>query len=163
MGAQIGPRRVEVYFQWRKRGFNKTNAANHAGISYASARRIEDGLRTDGPMDRDALRPARQAPAPKPRDKLRPKAADALEDFALFQRRYLGHVATPWQVEAANYIVKLLATPAKEYAVLNAPPGVGKSTLMTLDIRPGWYAGTGVSGGPRSPTPSTPPTVTSSA
>jgi hypothetical protein len=40
-------------------------------------------------------------------------------------------------VEAANYIVKLLATPAKEYVVLNAPPGVGKSTLMTLDI-PAW-------------------------
>jgi hypothetical protein len=40
-------------------------------------------------------------------------------------------------VEAANYIVKLSATPAKEYAVLNAPPGVGKSTLMTLDV-PSW-------------------------
>jgi len=77
------------------------------------------------------------APQPKPRDKLRPEAADALDDFALFQRRYLGHISTPWQVEAANYIVKLLATPAKEYAALNVPPGVGKSSLMTLDI-PAW-------------------------
>ena len=49
----------------------------------------------------------------------------------------MGHIATPWQVEAANYIVGLLGTPTKEYAVLNAPPGVGKSTLMTLDI-PAW-------------------------
>jgi hypothetical protein len=135
--TQVNPRNVEKYFLLRKRGFNKMSAARESGLSYATARRIEDGLRTDNTDDRVQLRPARVVPAPVQLDDLRPEAREALEDFELFQRRYFGHIATPWQVEAANYVRDLLASPDKEFAVLNAPPGVGKSTLMTLDI-PAW-------------------------
>jgi hypothetical protein len=62
------------------------------------------------------------------------EASRALEDFGLFQRRYFGRIATPWQEEAAHRIVELIDTPDKEFAVVNAPPGSGKSTTFTLDI-----------------------------
>ena len=39
-----------------------------------------------------------------------------------------------WQIEAANNVVQWLATPRQEYAVINAPPGSGKSTTFTHDI-----------------------------
>ena len=56
---------------------------------------------------------------------------EALKDFGLFRRRFMGRVATPWQIMAANKIVELLDSPHDEYLVLNCPPGSGKSTLLT--------------------------------
>ena len=61
----------------------------------------------------------------------------ALEDFGYFQRRYFGRIAYPWQVEAANKIARLLDTPYEEYAVINAPPGAGKTACFVHDI-PAW-------------------------
>lgn len=63
-----------------------------------------------------------------------PEAQRALEDFGYFQRRYFGRIAVPWQVEAANRVVAFLDSPEKEFVVINAPPGSGKSTTFTLDI-----------------------------
>lgn len=68
-----------------------------------------------------------------------PEARRALRDFDYFRRRYFGRIASPWQVEAAQMVEKLLHTPEKEYVVVNAPPGSGKSTLFTHDI-PAWLA-----------------------
>lgn len=65
---------------------------------------------------------------------LPPEAEEALEDFGYFRRRYFGRVATPWQTEAGLHLVALLATPEKEFVVLNAPPGSGKSTLFCHDF-----------------------------
>lgn len=70
-------------------------------------------------------------------DELSDEARRGLKDFEFFRAHYLGHVSTPWQIEAAETIVELLETPDKEYVVLNTPPGVGKSTLFTHDI-PVW-------------------------
>lgn len=64
----------------------------------------------------------------------REAAARALEDFGFFRRRYFGRVETPWQTEAGGALKELLATPDKEYVVLNAPPGSGKSTLFCHDM-----------------------------
>lgn len=72
--------------------------------------------------------------APKPHDQLCDEARRALDDFTYFQRRYLGRIPTPWQKEAADRIVEYLASDNKEYVVINAPPGVGKSTTFTCDI-----------------------------
>lgn len=134
MARYVDPRRVEKYFQWRTRGATKTFAAKEAGLAYATAKRIEDGRDGDQGIDKRQARAARQVLPPKPKDKLRPEARAALEDFALFQRRYLGHIATPWQTEAAITVVEKLASPDKEFVLLNAPPSVGKSTTFTLDI-----------------------------
>lgn len=141
MPAPIEPRKVEKYWQLRKRGFTMTAAARTAGFAYITARRLEDGLLSDNQKQRDELKPSRQASLPIPHDRLRPEAKDALEDFGLFQRRYLGRIASPWQVESAYTVLEALkrgrASGEVQYIVENGPPGVGKSTLNTLDI-PAW-------------------------
>jgi hypothetical protein len=68
---------------------------------------------------------------------LTPTALDCLEDFGRFRYRYFGRLASPWQEHAANLVKDKLSTPHKEYGVVNAPPGSGKSTLFTHDI-PCW-------------------------
>ena len=60
-----------------------------------------------------------------------------MDDFGYFQRRYFGRIPYPWQVAAAEKVVELLASPDKEYLVVNCPPGSGKSTLFAHDI-PAW-------------------------
>ena len=65
------------------------------------------------------------------------EAKRGLVDFAYFRRRYFGRRSTPWQEEAGNQVVEWLETDRKEFAVVNCPPGSGKSTLFTLDI-PAW-------------------------
>lgn len=79
-----------------------------------------------------------EIPGPIPREKLCVEAAAALEDFGLFRRRYLGRGPSPWQEDAANRVVKLLDDARKErdreFIVVNAPPGSGKSTLFTHDL-----------------------------
>ena len=65
------------------------------------------------------------------------EAQRALNDFPYFQRRYFGRISTPWQAEAAEQVVRLLEDEEESYAVINAPPGSGKSTCFTMDI-PAW-------------------------
>lgn len=71
---------------------------------------------------------------PVPRAELKAEPRRALEDFALFRRRYFGRLSTPWQEEAAYRVIEFLGTPVKEFVVINCPPGSGKSTLFTHDI-----------------------------
>lgn len=72
-------------------------------------------------------------PGPLHRDELSDVALEALEDFALFRRRYFGRGPSPWQVDAGTRVCELLHSAQerrdREYVVLNAPPGAGKSTL----------------------------------
>ena len=63
----------------------------------------------------------------------------ALDDFALFRVRYLARGQVAWQIEAANRISELLRSDRKEFVVVNAPPGSGKSTFFTHDL-PVWLA-----------------------
>lgn len=65
------------------------------------------------------------------------QAQRALDDFAYFRRRYFGRESTPWQVRAANEVVRAIQSPEREYICMNEPPGTGKSTLFTCDI-PTW-------------------------
>lgn len=77
-------------------------------------------------------------PGPVPFNKLCSDARAALDDFGLFRRRYLGRGHSPWQEDAAIRLVGLLEkareTRDREFAVVNAPPGSGKSTLFTHDL-----------------------------
>lgn len=70
---------------------------------------------------------------PVPPEDLCDEALAALDDFALFRRRYFGRGPSPWQVDAGEKVVALLAEAQRsqeaEYLVLNAPPSAGKSTL----------------------------------
>lgn len=61
----------------------------------------------------------------------------ALEDFGYWRYRYLGRRSTPWQEEAAELVNRLILSPETEMAVINMPPGSGKTTTFTHDI-PAW-------------------------
>jgi len=69
-------------------------------------------------------------PSAVPHDQLCDNAKRGLEDFDFFRTHYLGRVPSPWQVEAAITLVKLLESEEKEFVCLNVPPGAGKSTLF---------------------------------
>jgi hypothetical protein len=81
-------------------------------------------------LDYQRLMDAVDLPSAIPFDMLSEEAQRGLEDFDYFRRRYLGRVPSPWQVEAAVTLVKLLESDEKEFVVLNVPPGAGKSTLF---------------------------------
>ena len=113
-------------------------ASKLAGFSRATAARLEK-TGTGGLSGRKLVQAKSEEDlsGPIPREDLCPEALRALEDFAYFQRRYFGRIAYPWQVEAANQIVKFLDTPEEEYVVINAPPGAGKTACFVHDI-PAW-------------------------
>ena len=117
-------------------GLTPTKAASAAGISRSSAYTILKN-HPDGGRYYKAERSQQGIGDAKEYDQLSEEAQRALVDFGYFQHRYFGRVAVPWQVEAAEQIVELLEKPSKEYAIINAPPGVGKSTTFTHDI-PAW-------------------------
>jgi len=136
----VHPLKWKQYDERRAMGYSRALAAREAGISYSAAKDHDArgrGLSLDKGTAYHDRRLRAVATEPKPYDRLCPEAKAALDDFGLFQRRYFGRIATPWQVEAAGIVRERLESPEKEYGVINAPPGVGKSTTFTLDI-PAW-------------------------
>lgn len=127
----------QAYFDARDRGFSVAQSALKAGIDKTSAYRFEKGdPGSSGIAAANRLGRYVVAGNMVPQQ-VEPAAADALEDFALFRLRYFGRRSTPWQERAAYDVVRLLHTEDREYAVINCPPGSGKSTLFTHDI-PAW-------------------------
>ena len=134
MPKVVSPRQWEIYENRRQRGWNIQAASKEARIGYATARRREGQLNAIAPNRRRGVPDPEKAPGPIPLEDLRDEAKRALEDFSFFQRRYLGRLATPWQAEAAYVTRDLLESPVKEFAVVNAPPGAGKSTMFAHDL-----------------------------
>ena len=133
----VDPRKIEKYFYWRNKGGTKRFSCQQAGISYSTAQRLEREAQDDSGNSRYANRAARDQGLPKLYDELCPEAQLALDDFLYFEERYLGLIPTPWQQEAADTVKEKLATPDREFVLLNAPPSVGKTTTFTLAI-PAW-------------------------
>ena len=150
----------EKYDRMRAGGATKAEACRRTGISEPSAWRREkriadkEGVYAPGALNHSpatvtggAVNPAKRSFTPGrqpaatlgaiPRDQLKPEALRALDDFGYFRARYFGRKSTPWQEEAGHEVAEFLATPQKEYAVVNCPPGSGKTTLFTMDI-PAW-------------------------
>jgi hypothetical protein len=159
---RIPPHAREAYLRSRFHfGMGVREAAAAARISRGTGYRIE-ALVTDGAIDPAAELSPRNGRADKGRAPRNPKVAAspagpapgvdlvvpeplrpvdlgelaraALEDFGLFRSWYLGRVRSPWQEEAARRMVEYLTTPRREFVVVNAPPGPGKSTLFTHDL-----------------------------
>lgn len=123
---------------------SRAAAAREAGISYGKASSLDRGNLKSTPSYGRIKTIVTQANelnemAPKTYEELTPTAQKALGDFAFWRRRYLGRLSTPWQEDAAYKVIEWLDTDEKEYVVVNAPPGSGKSTLFTHDI-PAWLA-----------------------
>jgi hypothetical protein len=131
------------YFTLRDRGWTRAAAAREIGCSYDTAiawdkLRSRPSGHVSGARKKDSIQFMRGIEPPPPlvpgRDHLNEHALRALDDFEFFRARYLGHLSTPWQIEAAETMVRLLKTPEKEWVVVNCPPGSGKTTLFSLDI-----------------------------
>jgi len=136
----INPGQVAKYFQLRSDGWSQVKAAEKAGFSVATARRLEKNSEASLAASRESLKVDRanaKLGGPKRYNQLSDEAKKAHDDFGYFQKRYFGRIATPWQVEAAEQIVALLETPEREYVVINCPPGAGKTTTFSHDI-PAW-------------------------
>ena len=134
----ITPGQKEKYFGLREAGYSQQDSAQKAGFSIATAKRLENREKTTvRGKELTLVKQMENMPGPKKYDELSSDAKRAFEDFGYFQRRYFGRIATPWQIQAANDIVKLLETPNEEYVVINAPPGSGKTVTFVHDI-PAW-------------------------
>lgn len=126
---------ILCYWDCRARGMSMQKSATAAKFSLTSARKIEGkghvGNRDfiDGSTTTEA-----HVPEPKRYDQLSKEAQDAYDNFPYFCERYLGRIRVPWQQQAAEFAVQLMETPDEEYAVINAPPGSGKTFLFTHDF-----------------------------
>lgn len=143
------------YWRLRGQGYSQTQAAQRAGISRSTAAVWEKNKRLAGdteplpkPKQRDAARAATRKknfntlvaedlaallPVPQAEgDAVSAEARAALDDFQTFRMRYFGRASVPWQVQAAKDVVELLQDKTqRDFAVLNVPPGSGKSTFLT--------------------------------
>lgn len=81
-------------------------------------------------------------------DELTKQARSYLEDFGLFRECVLGRTHNPpWALIIARQLLELYFSPDEEYVVVNACPGVGKSTLITHDFIVWWAAYVRAKGG----------------
>lgn len=116
-------------------------AADRVGYSRQWGQKVMDKLKESGQEVKRRYKPAIPDALARPleRHELSPIALDCLSDFGRFRARFYGRKSSPWQEDAANIVKEKLATPFKEYGVVNCPPGSGKSTLFTHDI-PSWIS-----------------------
>lgn len=138
MPARVPQKTKVKYFRLRDRGYGRVEAARACGINRKTGYVWEMTLAGQGGRDyrnpsiadRDLAADVEAAAGEADSD----LARACLADFELFRRTVLGHVSAPWHVDAANRVVALLGTPDREYAVFNAPPGSGKTTLFAEDL-----------------------------
>ena len=152
-GDRVPPKIREAYYVLRDVN-SRAAAARGAHIDIKTAEALDriraEGMSKTGPEIR-AERRQRENGDPLTYEEICQRAADpddpeqaryvrakrGWEDFAFFQRTYLGRIAIPWQVEAAQQIVAMIDSEEEEWAVINCPPGSGKSVTFTHDI-PCW-------------------------
>ncbi len=148
----MGARRIPVaarvdFFTLMHQGYSVPDAARAVGVSRETGYRwakiglnlggTEDELHTSGPANRQK-RVDLSTSEPVAVEWLAPPAKKALEDFDYFRHRYFGRRPVPWQRRAADEVKEMLESPHDEYAVINMPPGSGKSTLFTADLN-AWF------------------------
>lgn len=130
-GVRVTPPQQEAFVRLRNQGWTRAAACRQVGVSDSWAVKFEKGHNDSGPgYKMAAAERAANLRGPIPHAELSDDAKKGLEDFGFFRYTFLGHVSTPWQEETAHTLVRLLATPDKEYVVENCPPGVGKTTLV---------------------------------
>ena len=127
------------YFDARNQGLATEAAARKARLSASTAYRFERGDPGSGGLEAAAVLGVSMVAGNLVAQPLSDEAKRALEDFAYFRRRYFGRHSTPWQERAAYELIRILedGNQDRKFAVMNEPPGSGKSTLFSHDI-PCW-------------------------
>lgn len=128
MGAPRITPAQEAHFLTRiHQGEPIKRAAQEAGFSERAGYGIL-GKGGGGPEVR-AMRDESKVPSPIPLDKLSDAAQEAMADRSgvLYCRRYFGYELLPWQVEYWRLLEDAWDSPDREFRLVNAPPGGGKS------------------------------------
>lgn len=134
MPARIPPETYKKFDALIRGGVGASEAGRRVGISKPTALKRAQGLKKRAGSIHAAVIRDLDTPDPRVVEKLSEIAQHCLECFECFRLRYFGHVSTPWQTRAALAMRDLLESPDKEHAVVNVPPGAGKSTLFTHDL-----------------------------
>lgn len=116
-----------------KKGHTTAYIAELLVMSPGTVQRWRKQFREEGLLDVPDEKTLEQMD-PIPWDDLDPESRDLLEDFGKFRPEVMGRESPPWATETATALVRLYLSREDEYAIVNAPPGVGKSTLITYDF-----------------------------
>lgn len=138
-GARVPPTVRKKIWKLFLDGFSYAAIAKTVGYDHRQVAAICKGYQSSDGSQWAVAREVEDQPSPRLHRELGPEALRALEDFGYFRARYFGRRSTPWQEDAAHRVQGLLATPEKEFAVVNVAPASGKSTLFTHDV-PAWLA-----------------------
>jgi len=138
-GARLSARQKQKIWRLSLDGHSFRSIGKMLGVDERSVSAVCRGLRSSAGKHWSADVVMGELPDPRGVGELCGEARRALEDFGFFRARYFGRVGSPWQEAAAYRVLGLLGSPDKEFVVVNAPPGSGKSTLFTHDI-PVWLA-----------------------
>ncbi|RMH70508.1 MAG: hypothetical protein D6683_15230 [Actinomyces sp.] len=118
--------------QWTRR-----DAAAAVGVSESWAttedRKVAAGVQVrldDAPPGAEAA----EVGPPLRWGELSKRARRGIEDFHFFCETYFGVRRTPWRTAAFDRLWKLWCSDEREYVVVNAPPGSGKSQLFMHDF-----------------------------
>jgi len=125
------------YLALRRAGNSMYAAAKECDLSYHSCRDAENGKAPRNYLAAEETLGEQPAIGIPFYDDLCPEAQAAYDNIEIFAKRYFGIILQPWQVEATERIMKLMETDYEEYAVINAPPGSGKSTFFAK-VLPAW-------------------------
>lgn len=142
MGApRITPAQKEHYWSLRAQGFSQARAARDAGFSKDTAKGLERNRRESvGNQDHRAegSNPAyRQQDAPDwplALDKISDEAQEALADPTgqRFAKRYAGIELSRWQQYLWEQLIEGWYSDERDFKCVNAPPGLGKSTVLVV-------------------------------
>jgi hypothetical protein len=136
-GKAITIEKWTQYLALRRAGNSMYGAAKECEISYHSCRDSENGKAPRNYLAAEEKLGEQAAPGVPSYDDLCPEAQAAYDNIEIFAKRYFGIILQPWQVEATERIMRLMETEYEEYAVINAPPGSGKSTFFAK-VLPAW-------------------------
>lgn len=130
---RIAVEKWDAYFALLSAGMARHKAAKQAGISVNSVDRLHRDPRSSSGFEQYKSWVTSNVRDVVADNRLGTAARRGIKDFGYFRERYFGHISMPWQVEAAHRMRELRQSTNKEFAVINAPPGSGKSTLFTHD------------------------------
>lgn len=135
MTARISDAQRAQYAIYRyQNALPRQRAAKLAGVSNAWAVNFDRDIEDDPLLLEDLLEahPIGDGSIRDPiaYDELSPLAKALLEDFEQWRAKVMGRTCRPWASEAAHTLAERYDTPDREFVVLNAPPGTGKSTLL---------------------------------
>lgn len=135
MAARIDDATRAQYALYRyQMAMPRLRAAKMAGVSNAWAVGF-DRLVEDDPLELERLLDAHPigdgaVRDPIPFDELTPIAKALLDDFEQWRAKVMGRTCRPWASEVAHVLAERFESGDREFVVLNAPPGVGKSTVL---------------------------------